>query len=503
MVANQSNGPVRDHKGLQAALTKLKVGKDQKCVANLPEWKVNLQNAFVTHNLEGFLGEGYGKQVPSDQVGSILVNERVEERLSQRRKEYLAQAKEEKLLNEVTSKEVKVESKDGDGDPLGTPPTAIEMLTTHWPDIVETVRQNAQAEYEANLKKQAASAEKLGEHWGVLFLDPLTRVEEKKRHLNPRAVVSLGKKDKLDPFLYEVESQEARAQRMMAFTALKNTLSDLPKWVWKQVAVGNVYELYSLVVANFSESGRQVVIDDLTTRLANFSKLKSENFAQFVARFELLVSEITEADMDIDATQLVNSAEKAIINSGDKSLIRVYQMWGIAKGGSMTDPLQTFKEIKESMLFEEKKTRMSTKVSNTKVTRESALRAGTLPVKGSQNTSSGKKILGVCHYFQTARGCSHGDNCCFEHRKLGKKAAKELKTLIDSRRKERNSSAENTSAESSSEEEERKTPPSRKQSEPVRSKIARTKLTKEEISLIADELEQKAQHMRGQHSNSD
>ena len=148
---------------------------------------------------------------------------------------------------------------------------------------------------------------------------------------------------------------------------------------------------------------------------------------------------------------------------------------------------------------------MSTKVSNTKVARESALRAGTLPVKGSQNTSSGKKILGVCHYFQTARGCSHGDNCCFEHKKLGNKAAKELKTLIDSRRKERNSSAENTSAESSSDEEERHflSSSKKKQSGPVKSKMARTKrteraLTQEEISRIADELEQ-----RGQHSNSD
>ena len=339
MVANQSNGPVRDHKGLAAALTKLKVGKDQKGVSNLLEWKESLQNAFVTHNLEGFLGEEYAKQVPPDQVGSILVTERVEERLTQRRKEYLAKAKEEKLLNEVTSKEIKSESKGG--VPSGSPPTAVAMLTTHWPEIEETVRQNAQAWYEANKEKQAASAEKLGEHWGVLFLDPLTRVRKEKRYLNPRAVVSLDKEDKLNPFLYEVESQEARAQRMMAFTALKNTLSDLPKWVWRQVAVGNVYELYSLVVANFSESGRQVVIDDLTTRLANFSKLKSENFAQFVARFELLVSEIKEAGMDIDATQLVNSAEKAIINSGDRSLIRVYQMWGIAKGGSMTDPLQS------------------------------------------------------------------------------------------------------------------------------------------------------------------
>ena len=98
MVANQSVGPFRDHKGLSAALTKLKVGKDQKCVSNLLEWKDSLMNAFVTYNLAGFLREEFGKQVPPDQVGSILINERVEERLTHLRQEYLAKAKEEKLI---------------------------------------------------------------------------------------------------------------------------------------------------------------------------------------------------------------------------------------------------------------------------------------------------------------------------------------------------------------------------------------------------------------------
>jgi hypothetical protein len=103
--------------------------------------------------------------------------------------------------------------------------------------------------------------------------------------------------------------------------------------------------------------------------------------------------------------------------------------------------------------------------------RETALRAGTQTGKCSKSTSSGKKILGVCHYFQTAKGCSHGDKCRFEHKKLSDKAAKELKSHIDSRRaaKEKNSSAENSSGE------EEKDSPDQQHSESA--KVARTKLT--------------------------
>ena len=114
--------------------------------------------------------------------------------------------------------------------------------------------------------------------------------------------------------------------------------------------------------------------------------------------------------MDIDTAQLVNSAERAIIDSGDEALNQVYQMWTMAqgKGKSMTDPLETFKEMEASMLYEEKKSRMKAKKGkgSKEASRETALRAGTLTGKGSKSTSSWKKILGVCHYFQTAKGCS-------------------------------------------------------------------------------------------------
>ena len=102
--------------------------------------------------------------------------------------------------------------------------------------------------------------------------------------------------------------------------------------------------------------------------------------------------------------------------------------------------------------------------------RETALRAGTRTGKCSMSTSSGGKIPGVCHYFQTANGCSHGDQCHFEHKKLSDKAAKELKSHMVSCRavKEKISSAENSSGEEKY---------SLDQQHSESAKVARTKLT--------------------------
>src|SRR5210317_992103 len=111
-------------------------------------------------------------------------------------------------------KEIKKESKS----------SATAVLTTHWPKIEARVRKNANAMHMADQEKRA-SAEKRGEHWEVLFVNPLTKVEAEEKFLNPRATVSLDKKEKPDPFWYQVESKETRAQRMMAFVALKDTLS--------------------------------------------------------------------------------------------------------------------------------------------------------------------------------------------------------------------------------------------------------------------------------------
>jgi len=44
MVANQSIGPFRDHKGLSAALTKVRMDKDKKYILNLAEWKERMES---------------------------------------------------------------------------------------------------------------------------------------------------------------------------------------------------------------------------------------------------------------------------------------------------------------------------------------------------------------------------------------------------------------------------------------------------------------------------
>ena len=502
MVANQSVGPLRDHKGLSAALTKLKMDKDKKYSLNLVKWKESLKNAFVTFGLSRFLREEFGKQVPPDKVGSILIKEEVADELAKIKKEYLAKAKEEELLNKVTSAAVKPESKDMSmgGTSGGPPVTAVAMLTTHWADVEKSVLENAKMIFEADTQKRAV-AEKRGEHWEILYVNPYTRVHQNTKFLNPRAEVSFGEKD---PFVYEVEKRETREQRMMAFIALRDTLKDLPDWVWKHVPVGNVFELYSLIIDNYSDKGREAIVDDLSDRLQSFLKLKTENFVQFVARYERLVSEIKEANMKLDPDQLVNSAERAILKSEDMALMGVYKNWVMKNGKKMSNPLEAFKEMKASMLLEEKESRgvarrakEDKRKGSGEAGRETALRVSSPPDKGSKGTSTGKKnFLGVCHHYQTEKGCSH-DECTFEHRKLSAKEAKELKAHIDSRRAEKGKNrAENSPAQRSrrGKNGSKADTPNEQQSESAkmaRTELTERKLTADDISRLADELERR------------
>ena len=100
-----------------------------------------------------------------------------------------------------------------------------------------------------------------------------------------------------------------RSLRMLAFEAIKNTLADLPKHVWKHIPVGNVHQLFSLILDNYSDKGRDAVVAKLTERLSNFKKKKSENFVQFVARFNQLATEIKEAGMRVEPLHLPTRRE--------------------------------------------------------------------------------------------------------------------------------------------------------------------------------------------------
>ena len=175
MVANQSMGSSgKEYKGqLTAALTKVKMDDDKKYILNIPEWKESLKNAFVTFGLSEFLRAEYAIQVPANDVGSILIDEKVEEKLAQMKKDLLTKAKNEKLLKQVTSGSGTVKDEDGTeesklGRGADAPATAVAMLTTHWPRLENIVRENAMEMVKVD-KGMRATPDKQGEHWETLY----------------------------------------------------------------------------------------------------------------------------------------------------------------------------------------------------------------------------------------------------------------------------------------------------------------------------------------------
>ena len=442
MLANQSTGIVPDHKGLMKALVKIRMDKDKKVIENLSEWVEALKNAFVTFSLARFLKAEYGMQVPSGQVAEILKEEAIALTLGNMQKKLLSQEKNEKLLRDVASRHSSSVKKEPAGEEKKqVKPTAADMLTHLWPDIEKMVRENADSLAAADKKKQIA-AEESGELQEALYVNPLTRVKPEFSRLNPNATITLGESD---PFLYEVESKKFRTFRMAAYGAIKSTLADIPKRVWKHVAVGNVYGLYSLVINNYAAKGRASVVDDLFKRLSTFKKLKRESFVQFRARFEQLIAEIKDAKVEVDSTQIANSAQNAIVNSDDAVIKRVFKNWVLNNKSKMTDPFVTFEEMAPVMLIEEQD-KMNTSRRKKERERESegeveqtlrTISGKNQGAGGSYSPSSGDRdLLSFCLSFQTKKGCRK-EKCSFTHRKLSPKDVVKLEKQIKARRAEK------------------------------------------------------------------
>ena len=448
MVANQSVGPIRDIKGLFPALVKIKMDKERKQIVNLTDWKDNLKSVFATYGLSNFLRQDHSLQVPHDKVGPLLIKEEAQEKLAQIKLDLIAKAKEEKVLKELTAQAIKQEqeiknvgSSESWGDEERGQPSAMDMLTTHWAAMENMVWGNTERALRNDEENRATAAER-GEHFETLFVDPLTCVSEENRFLNPKAVVSI---DKSDPLLYQVERKQVRALRMIAFGALKSTLSDLPKRVWKHIAIGNVHALFSLVLETYAEKGRSALVEDLNKRLTELEKHENETFVQFVARFEQLWMEISEAEMQIDQAAIANSVEKAILQSKDKDVKAVYESWVLNNKAQMTDPFTTLHEMKPSMLIKEKMGGGRVGKKNRAVEPESpetalkTISGGAGKGKNGKNGKNGNgkgNLVGVCQAFQTKDGCQK-DNCPFEHRKLTAEEAEELIEQIEARRANR------------------------------------------------------------------
>ena len=440
MVANQSVGSQKHYmKDVFGLLTKVRMDRDKKFIENLAEWEEGLTTGFVTAGLSQFLGEAYGIQAPAEQVGRLLIGQEVKTKLEEIQKVLIEKARKEKVLAEATFSAIKKE----DGLDGGSEEEKLSIAEI-WKQAHDTVHANAEALFEMDEAKRAA-ADKRGKHRETLFLDFLTRVRKGEEEYNPEATIeikSLGKdtgKGKGSEFLYALESSAMRSRRMMAWAALKHTLGDIPKHVWKHVAVGNVYELYTMIVDNYSNKGRETVVEDLTDQLSKFRKLTSETFTQFISRFEQLMTNLSEVGMKVDQSQMNNYMETALMESEDEMVKSVYKQWTMTHSHGMTDPRETFAGMKTSMQLGEKEAQKNAqkKLEKKRLEKKDRNKGAEKALK-TKVVKQNKQLLGYCLDFQKGQsGCSHGDECNYKHELIEPGQVKKLKKLIEDRRAEK------------------------------------------------------------------
>ena len=440
MVANRADRGLLNLSYIGKLMTKLRMSKDKTFAENIPQWEEALKNAFATAGIGFLLGKHSSIKTPLEQVAALQVERELRVVLSKLKEAGMPS----KVKLEPTPKSVDVGDKKSTSSSADTLAYAQMSETERKRQLELLIRANA-VEITEDLQLEHARSESRGVRKEVIFLEPLTAVPVEHAALNPDATVEVTIEGVTR--LYEPESDLKRMHRQAGWQLLTQSISDMPPANWKGIPLGDVYELYSLIVSHYRENDRKSVVKEINDRLANLAKKRSELFVTFHARYEQLILDMEKVGMNVDEDVLYGHVERAITTkSDDDTLKKVYDGVLVVSGKPGTAEA-LFEKLLPTMRRRENEARTKYDLHSNKkkdkrngsveAGRETALRVSSQPDKGTKGTTTGKKnFLGVCHFFQTEKGCTH-DDCTFEHRKLSPKEAKELKLHIDSRRAEK------------------------------------------------------------------
>ena len=203
-------------------LEKIVMSEDKKNVKNMTAWDEKLRTCFTTHNLIHLLQKFYGIEVPAGEAAKASVDEKVEALLTKVKKESRKEGVVKTEKGNDKAKEEERKQKD------------FESL------VKERAKEMADAMMKSNLM-----AEKRGVRQLTCFVDPLTSVDEHEQCRNTKATHLITFEN--TKRMYEVESQEAKQERMVAWHLLVTTLEGpkgISKAAWKHIPIGNCYKLY-------------------------------------------------------------------------------------------------------------------------------------------------------------------------------------------------------------------------------------------------------------------
>lgn len=429
MVANQSSSKGTVSRAsladLKKSLTQLELSESGKKATNPTEWDSKLRQLFASYGLTAFLQMTCSIQVASENVPEIVVEQQVQALLDEWKKQ--------------NAQGVKTEAADE-------------------ARLMSFMRERAK-EMHGDMVQESADNELRQIREVTFFLEWLTAVPTEHKGLNPRAQHEGSHKGK--KYWMELESPKKREERQTAWELLIHSLSGpngFPKSSWDHVPIGNVYQLYKLVLAQFKSDDRTAVVKELKRRMETFLKKKNETFGAFWGRFQKMRLEMKEIKMNVDPDVMMVIFTEAISQSEDKQAkeaLRTLMMVCSAEQRVTVD--QIFEKMEDTMKerekevnkkddeeFEKKKKKKDKRArqrerkaredaeSSDSSSSEDEKEHQAVARKATANKSESEDVRGVCFWHQEGK-CNRGKECTFEHRKLSKEGKGKLQKIMAER----------------------------------------------------------------------
>ena len=285
MVANQSKlvseakhlGQL--YEGLRKVVTPLKFNKEIGRSKNQISWDEDLRSSFATAGLTFFLHPNSSLQAPKEKALELLLLRQISD--------YLEPLREKRKQLRKTKTEAEKR--------------ALDPEDQRFEQHLEKQKLQMLNEAKANQKL----AEKRGVRAEAVYLNPISKLPKADAFLNPDANIEI----KLDDgeYVFEPEDQYMRLKPHYVSLILTASITEVDGALWKHISVGDVSSLYSLINTNFLNIDREDVVADLNKRLNNFKKKENELFLTFKARFESLLAEMAEVNLEIDKDVLKSS----------------------------------------------------------------------------------------------------------------------------------------------------------------------------------------------------
>lgn len=179
----------------------------------------------------------------------------------------------------------------------------------------------------ADQVKADAVAEKRGNRNVTFFANPLSKSTYSTRHLFEGCEYEIEwPKGSGSEYYYALESAIMRKKRHVSWQLLLNSLSNLNSAIWKHVPIGDVHGLYTLITTRYDDQDRTDVVEKLNGRLHKLEKYRNELYATFLGRYEQLIIEMAEVQMDVDTDVMKQAVMRAHERSSDEMLKGTYDI---------------------------------------------------------------------------------------------------------------------------------------------------------------------------------